>query len=424
MITSVHTVLIGKDCPAAYTTADALNAGDVALFDENKAIIKTAAAAVDAASLYVGVAGPKMSVTMPDGTVAQKANIEFSTEIQKGSKPSAVIGEYVAPVQEKVTVTLTNATIVAGNRYVLRIYYKDLYEDKSQFTHTYEVIATDTTPATLASAFAAKISKHMNRRVNASIYAGAKASKTIGGITFQAVSAGTAGNDITIAFAAATTAAAISVTDSAITITPKTGELTLAHIQALIASNTDAAALITAVSGTASGSSVPDTALAGGVDATPAVITLTALPKDDNEGVYSLNEYSVVSMDVSLYTTVPGALLSNQPAAVPGATIAKTVGNPGKGYWKQVRDAEVRNMGYKGHVFTGAYPTVEQARKVVEDKTYDYAIIENDNLYLSNDNQYIKTTPLTTELYVEAGSLKDSIVDKGIQSFITGKAVA
>lgn len=326
MITSVHTVLIGKDCPASYTTADALTTGDVALFDENKKIIATAAAAVNASSLYVGVAGPKMSVTMPDGTVSQKANIEFSTEIQKGSKPSAVIGEYVAPVQEKVVLTLTSATIVAGNRYVIRIYYKDLYEDKSQFTHTYEVYAASATAADLAAAFAAKINAHKNRRV-----------------------------------------------------------------QATVAS---------------------------------AVLTLTALPKDDNEGVYSLNEYSIVSMEVSLYTTIPGALLSNQPAAVPGAVIAKTVGNPGKGYWKQVRDAEVRNMGYKGHVFTGAYPEVEQARKVTEDATYDYAIIENDNLYLSNDNQYIKTTPLTTELYVEAGSLKDSIVDKGIQSFITGEAVA
>lgn len=53
---------------------------------------------------------------------------------------------------------------------------------------------------------------------------------------------------------------------------------------------------------------------------------------------------------------------------------------------------------------------------------YDYAIIENDNLYLSNDNQYIKTTPLTTEVYCP--SLVDSIVDKGIQSFIAGKTIA
>jgi hypothetical protein len=78
-------------------------------------------------------------------------------------------------------------------------------------------------------------------------------------------------------------------------------------------------------------------------------------------------------------------------------------------------------MGYKGHVFTGAYPSVEQVRKVVEGAEYDYAIIENDNLYLSNDNQYIKTTPLTTEVYCP--SLVGSIVDKGIKSFISGAEV-
>lgn len=264
-----------------------------------------------------------MNVTMPDGTVAQKANIDFSTEIQKASKPSAVIGEYAAPVEEKIVITLTNATITAGNRYVLRIVYKDMYEAAWQFTHTYEVYAESATAADLASAFVKKINAHKNRRVQAA--------------------------------------------------------------------------------------------------AAAAVITLTAMAKDDNEGVYSLNEYSVVSMEASLYETSPGALLANQPKVVAGATIAKTAGNPGKGYWKQVRDAEVRNMGYKGHVFTGAYPIVEQARKVIEDAQYDYAIIENDNLYLSNDNQYIKTTPLTTEVYCP--SLVGSIVDKGIQSFIKGAEV-
>jgi len=70
MITSVHTVLIGKECPAIYTTVDDLNAGGVALFDQNKAILKTAAEAAKASSLYVGVAGEKINVTMPDGSVA------------------------------------------------------------------------------------------------------------------------------------------------------------------------------------------------------------------------------------------------------------------------------------------------------------------------------------------------------------------
>lgn len=324
MITSVHTVLIGKKCPASYTIVDALNAGEVALFDQNKAILKTAAEAAKASSLYVGVAGEKINVTMPDGNVAQKANIEFSNEIQKSSKPSAVIGQHVEPTQDKVVITLTNATIVAGHRYVLRVLYKDIEANNFQFTHTYEVYAESNEAQKLAKAFVKKINAHKNRRIQAENAA--------------------------------------------------------------------------------------------------AVLTLTAMVKDDNEGVYSLNEYSVVDMEVSLYHTVPGALLANQPEAVSGATIAKTPGNPGKGFWKQVRDAEVRYMGYKGHVFTGAYPEVEQARKVVEGTSYDYAVIENDNLYLSNDNQYIKTTPLTTEVYCP--SMVNSIVDKGIRSFIKGETVA
>lgn len=324
MITSVHTVLIGKKCPASYTTVDALNAGEVALFDQNKAILKTAAEAAKASSLYVGVAGEKINVTMPNGNVAQEANIEFSNEIQKSSKPSAVIGRHVEPTQDKVVITLTDATIVAGHRYVLRVLYKDIEANNFQFTHTYEVYAESNEAQKLAEAFVKKINAHKNRRIQAQ-------------------------NGAT-------------------------------------------------------------------------VLTLTAMVKDDNEGVYSLNEYSVVDMEVSLYHTIPGALLANQPEAVAGATIVKTPGNPGRGFWKQVRDAEVRYMGYKGHAFTGAYPEVGQARKVVEGTPYDYAVIENDNLYLSNDNQYIKTTPLTTEVYCP--SMVNSIVDKGIQSFIKGETVA
>lgn len=324
MIQSVHSVLIGKACPASYTTVDALNSGDVALFDQNKSLIKTAAEAAEAGSLYVGVAEAKVSVTMPDGTVAEKANIKFSNEIQKASKPSAVIGEYVAPIQEKIVITLTDAVITAGNRYVLRMLYKDIETPGFQFTHSYEVYAANVTAADLAAAIVKKINAHKNRRIQAS--------------------------------------------------------------------------------------------------ANAAVITLTAMVKDDNDGVESLNEYSIVSMEASLYETVPGALLSNQPTAVAGATIEKTPGNPGRGFWKQVRDTELRNMGYEGLVYTGAYPSIEQGRSVVEGVEYDYAIIENDNLYLSNDNQYIKTTPLTTEVYCP--ELKDSIIDKGIQSFISGEAVA
>ena len=130
-------------------------------------------------------------------------------------------------------------------------------------------------------------------------------------------------------------------------------------------------------------------------------LTLTAMDKNYDDTVDSLDEYSIVSMDATLYVTIPGALLSNQPEKVAGVVITKTEGNPGKGFWKQVRDAELRAMGYRGIVKTGAYPSIEQDRMVTKGAEYNYVTIENDNLYLSPDNQYIKTTPVLTEVYCE-----------------------
>ncbi|MBR5794877.1 MAG: hypothetical protein IKY26_01895 [Erysipelotrichaceae bacterium] len=130
-------------------------------------------------------------------------------------------------------------------------------------------------------------------------------------------------------------------------------------------------------------------------------LILVAKDKNYDDAVDSLDEYSIVSMDASLYVTEPGALLSNHPEKVAGAVITKTEGKPGKGFWKQVRDTELRAMGYKGQVYTGAYPSIEQDRMVTKGAQYNYVTIENDNLYLSPDNQYIKTTPVMTEVYCE-----------------------
>lgn len=325
MIQSVHSVLVGKACPSSYTNADALAVGDVALFDEKGSLITTAALAATAKEIRVGVAKAKINVTLPDGTVAQKANIEYSNVITKDNAVDSVFGTYVAPIQQSIAIALSSATIKVGNSYVLRILYKDLYEDKGQFTHSYEAIAATTSGEDLATALAKVINKHPNRRVNATVASG--------------------------------------------------------------------------------------------------TLTITAMEKDDNEGVNSINEYSVVNMDAALqeYDNT-NAFTGNYPKAVVGATITKTVGTPGKGYWKQVRDAEMRNMPYKGQVFTGAYPSIEADKFVDPSKTYDYAIIGYSNDYLSNDNQYVKSTPLTFELYVEAGKLANSIIQKGIESFLSGVA--
>ena len=127
-------------------------------------------------------------------------------------------------------------------------------------------------------------------------------------------------------------------------------------------------------------------------------------------------------MEVSFYRTIPGALLNNQPEAVPGVTIKNVGGTPGVGFWKQVRDTEVRNMGYKGHVFTGAYPSIEQERKTVEGTQYDSVIIDSDNVYLSNDNQYIKTTPMTVEIYCPSMVDENNGIGKLLAAFISGEA--
>lgn len=320
MFTKVDTVLIAKAVTAA-TSISAMAKGDLALFDENGKIL-TAATAATANKVRFGVAGENINYTAPNGTAATTRNVEYSNWIQKESRPTEVMGAYAAPVQEKIEIDLTGATIVAGNRYVLRIVYKDLYEAPGQFTHTYEVVAEDATAASVGNALLKRINKHANRRVSA---------------TF-------AGNKL----------------------------------------------------------------------------TLTAMEKDDNEGKNSLNEYSVVSMEATLYFTIPGALLSNIPENVPGVTITRTQGNPGKGYWKQVRDLEVRALGYKGHVFTDAYPVIEPARNVTEGAQYNYMIVENDNLYLSPDNQYIKTTPLRTEIFCEAALTN---FEKIFKSFVTGAEV-
>lgn len=158
-----------------------------------------------------------------------------------------------------------------------------------------------------------------------------------------------------------------------------------------------------------------------GGDQNAKILRLTALNKD-NDGVDGLNEYSMVTMDVTFYKTIPGALLNNQPESVPGVTVINVGGTPGVGFWKQVRDAEVRNMGYKGHVFTGAYPSIEQERKTVEGAQYDSIIIDADNVYLSNDNQYIKTTPVTVEVYCPSAINEGNGIGKLLQAFIDGKA--
>ena len=165
MLNHVNTVLIGTDAPASYTTVDALTEGQIALFDQNRAIVKDAAGAKAASSLYIGVCEGKEDVYNEAGTKSTKSVIRFSMPIMKGSKPHMVFSEYVAAAEDKIVITATNVTPEVGHRYVLRLVYNDIYEAPGQFTHTYEVIAKSTNATDLITAFKNKINKHKEARV-------------------------------------------------------------------------------------------------------------------------------------------------------------------------------------------------------------------------------------------------------------------
>ncbi len=318
MITRVDSVIIA-DKIVAPASIEAMNVGEAALFNENRTPIKSNAEAIDAKMLYIGVCTGTVSVSLKDGSVKNQKVIKYSNAIQKASKPRFTYSKFEAPVEDKIVIDFTDAEIVAGYRYAIRIAYKDIYEHPGQFTHTYDAIATSADTAELAAKLQKQINKHPNRRVT--------------------------------------------------------------------------------------------TSLAG------AVLTLTAMPKDDNEGVNSINEYSVVSMVGTVYQSDPHSLIGAMLEAVPGIDIQMVQGNPGVGYWKQVRDLEARALGYEGKVYTDAYPVMEPQRFVKEGTEYDSLIVENDNLYLTPDNQYIKTTPLRDEVFVAKGEIDGSILISALENF-------
>ena len=329
MLQKVNTVLIAKTAPATFTTADALADGAIALFNENKQILTSAAAAASAKAIYVGVCEGKEDVYNQAGTKSTKSIIRFSKEIQKGSNPTLVVTSFAAKSEDKIVITATSVTPEVGHRYVLRLVYNDIYEAPGQFTHTYEVIAKTTAPADLMSAFAKKINKHQEARVTAAVAA--------------------------------------------------------------------------------------------------AVLTLTAKEIPYNQGVTLDHGYTQVSVEAFMWTTIPSGLLSNAMYPISNLTIAKTQGTPGKGNAYIVRDREDAAMGYRGitHRANGIYPYIAPEFRSDLSAEYDTITMEWDNKYLSDDNQYIKTTPLAVEMYIVKDQIKtNKLFVNMIKSFISGAEVS
>lgn len=330
MQTSVHKVIVGKAFgKSSATEVDKLNVGDIALFNQDRTLIKSEDEALKASAIYVGVVADEFDFTEESGKVTKKKDVDYSMKIDKSGHPTVIANSNRNPIPQQVTIDFTDAKrnhFITGHRYVIKIVYKDYDINKYQISHTYEVIAQE--GVDLIKQLIDKINSHPNRRVQAAMFP-------------------------------------------------------------------------------------------------YDCITLTAMTKSTDKDLDSLNEYDIVDMEVSFYKTIPGSLLNNDPMEVPGVVITTTVpADPGLGHWRQVRDAENRNMGYDGHVFTGAYPQIKRKLRTVPGTYYDQVLITSDNPYLSNDNQYIKTTPMTIEVYVGHDTftkVNDSNFVKCLKAFVTGK---
>lgn len=151
-----------------------------------------------------------------------------------------------------------------------------------------------------------------------------------------------------------------------------------------------------------------------------AVLTLEAKEIPYNEGIMLDTNYSQVSIDAFVWKTIPSGILSNVAYSVNNLTIAKTQGTPGKGNPKIVRDRENAALGYRGitHRANGIYPYIAPELRTDLTATYDSLVIEHDNMYLSDDNQYIKTTPIACELYVESGEISGSVFETNLKAFL------
>jgi hypothetical protein len=390
------------------------------MVNEFGAPIATEAAAAAAKKIRLGLVSDKtLAYTNPsDGSVSNINLVQYSNYIT----PDAIVNyksfTYSAPVEDKIVISANSCTVTAGYRYVLRLIYRDLYEHPGQFTHTYEYIANGSDGVyDVLSAFAKTINKDTRRRCTA--VAGTKASATIGGILFNAVNAGAAGNDITIQFAAATTASAITVTNKAIVITPKTGELTLDKIQAIIAGSAAASALVTAVSGTATGSAVAATNLAGG----SLDLTLTALAKDDNEGKESINIYTRVNMNAVMWYTNPNAagFASKNKYPIDKMVITKTAGSNGAGYWKEVRDKEQAALSYRGILNRTWFPVIKPELNADPTATYDGCVIEFEPEHANAEDSFRKTKQSVEVYFKNTVAFDTTMIGKMIAAFYNRK---
>ena len=146
------------------------------------------------------------------------------------------------------------------------------------------------------------------------------------------------------------------------------------------------------------------------VDAKAAagVLTLTAMPYDDDNSVDTLNVANKVRFNANVYYTNPQAagFASDNKYFPTGLTINKKEGYNDPMSAKNVRDREAQAMGYEGILNRGCctWPIVKPAMTTDLSKKYNGITIEFETKYRAADDIQ-RHTKQTVEIYVPASEI-------------------
>lgn len=146
------------------------------------------------------------------------------------------------------------------------------------------------------------------------------------------------------------------------------------------------------------------------VDAKAAagVLTLTAMPYDDDNSVDTINVANKVRFNANVYYTNPQAagFASDNKYFPTGLTINKKEGYNDPMSAKNVRDREAQAMGYEGILNRGCctWPIIKPAMATDLSKKYDGITIEFETKYRAADDIQ-RHTKQTIEIYVPASEI-------------------
>ena len=142
--------------------------------------------------------------------------------------------------------------------------------------------------------------------------------------------------------------------------------------------------------------------------ASAGVLTLTAMPYDDDNSVDTINVANKVRFNANVYYTNPQAagFASDNKYFPTGLTIDKKEGYNDPMSAKNVRDREAQAMGYEGILNRGCctWPIIKPAMTTDLSKKYDGITIEFETKYRAADDIQ-RHTKQTVEIYVPASEI-------------------